>query len=156
MVTTLDADIARIMAVMDAAFDPQFGEAWSHHQVLDALVLGNCRYRLVDAAGRECQEGESAVGFYLARMGVEEEELLLVGVDPQHRGKGLGAQLLEHLIASSARSGSKRIFLEMRRGNPAETIYKAIGFESIGERPNYYRCMDGTRLDAITFCLNLE
>lgn len=154
--TTLHDDVARIMAVMQVAFDPRFGEAWTHHQVLDALVIGNCRYRLVDAAGRECSEGELAAGFYLARLGVEEEELLLVGVDPEHRGKGLGTQLLEQLIASSARNGSRRIFLEMRRGNPAASIYTTLGFKSIGERPNYYRCMDGTRLDAITFCLSLE
>lgn len=153
---TLEDDVARIMAVMDAAFDPQFGEAWSHHQVLDALIIGNCRYRLVDAAGQGCEDGAPAAGFYLARKGVEEEELLLVGVDPEHRGKGLGTQLLEQLVASSAKSGSKRIFLEMRRGNPAESIYTTLGFKSIGERPNYYKCTDGTRLDAITFCLSLE
>lgn len=153
--TSLDDDVARIMAVMQSAFDPHFGEAWTHYQVLDALVIGNCHYRLVDATGQECAEGAAAAGFYLARKGFEEEELLLVGVDPQHRGKGIGTKLLEHLIATSAKNSSKRVFLEMRRGNTAESIYTALGFQPIGVRTNYYRCSDGSRLDALTFCLDI-
>ena len=53
-------DIDRIMAVMVAAFDPAFGEAWNRRQVEDALLLGNCHYLLIaengeaPAAGRAC------------------------------------------------------------------------------------------------------
>jgi ribosomal-protein-alanine N-acetyltransferase len=35
--------IDRLMAVMDAAFDPFFQEAWTRRQVEDALVTGMCR-----------------------------------------------------------------------------------------------------------------
>lgn len=31
--------VDRIMAVMDAAFDPAYGEAWNRRQITDALVL---------------------------------------------------------------------------------------------------------------------
>jgi ribosomal-protein-alanine N-acetyltransferase len=43
------------------------------------------------------------------------------------------------------------MFLEMRRGNPAINLYQKVGFEPIGERPNYYRLANGERADAITF-----
>lgn len=153
--TTLHEDAARIMAVMQAAFDPHFGEAWNHYQLLDALVLGNCRYRVVDAMGEDCGDQADPVGFYLARKGFDEEELLLVGVDPKHRGKGIGSRLLGDLVETAREQGTKRIFLEMRRGNPAGSLYAKHGFTTIGERPNYYRCADGSRLDAITFCLDI-
>jgi ribosomal-protein-alanine N-acetyltransferase len=47
------------------------------------------------------------------------------------------------------------LLLEMRRGNPAEALYRTLGFVAIGARPNYYRAADGTRIDAITFSLQL-
>jgi len=59
---TLD-DIDRIMAVMEAAFDPAYGEAWNRRQVSDALLLPNTHYLLAAADGGEPREGEAAAGF---------------------------------------------------------------------------------------------
>ena len=44
-------DLDRIMAVMAAAFPPEFGDAWTRRQVEDALLLGGCHYALIDAEG---------------------------------------------------------------------------------------------------------
>jgi len=52
-------------------------------------------------------------------------------------------------------AGAERIFLEMRANNPAEHLYRECGFEPIGRRPDYYRTLDGTKLDAITFARKL-
>ena len=146
--TPLDDDVDRIMAVMEAAFDPRFGEAWSRRQVLDALLLGNCHYRLVGTP--------EPTGFYLSRHGFEEEELLLLAVVPGYRGRGLGKALLEDLRAAAISRGSSRLLLEMRRENPAGTLYASLGFHQIGERLGYYRTADGSRLDAITLALDLD
>ena len=43
--------IDRIMVVMEAAFDPAFGEAWNRRQVADALTLSSTHALVVDAAG---------------------------------------------------------------------------------------------------------
>jgi ribosomal-protein-alanine N-acetyltransferase len=43
-----------------------------------------------------------------------------------------------------------RIFLEMRRDNPAGYLYAAHGFTEIGVRPAYYRTSAGNRIDAIS------
>ncbi|HUQ13789.1 MAG TPA: hypothetical protein VM055_05885, partial [Novosphingobium sp.] len=48
--------IDAIMAIMARAFDPRWGEAWSRRQVSDALLLGTCRYALVDAQGHPADE----------------------------------------------------------------------------------------------------
>lgn len=149
-------DIDRLMAVMSSAFDPAYGEAWTRRQVEDALVVGNCRYALVGPAGARPLPDEPAAGFFMSRHGFEEEELLLLAVDPAHRRKGLGRILLEWLAEGARRRGARRLLLEMRRGNPAGELYSAFGFAPIGERPNYYRSPDGGRIDAITYACTLD
>lgn len=146
--TALADDIDQIMAVMTLAFDPAYGEAWSRRQVEDAMLIGNCHYGLVGGEG-------NCAGFYLSRHGVQEEELLLLAVCPEHRNKGWGRKLLAQFTQQAQSRGSLRLLLEMRRGNPAETLYCTSGFVQIGERPNYYRSANGTRIDALTLAYEL-
>lgn len=141
-------DLDRLMAVMDAAFDPAWGEAWTRRQVSDSLVFPHTHYRLID--GNEGAEGPAA-GFTLVRAAPGEEELLLVAVRPEHRGRGLGRQLIEQAFDDARARRAERMFLEMRHNNPAERLYRAIGFEPIGRRCDYYRLPNGERIDAITF-----
>ena len=149
-------DTDRIMAVMQTAFAPEYGEAWSRRQVEDALLVGNCHYALIAAQGEPPEANEPAAGFYLSRHGFEEEELLLLAVTPDQRHRGLAARLLERLDRDAAARGARRLLLEMRRGNPAESLYLAHGFVPIGQRLNYYRTPSGERLDAVTFCREME
>jgi len=147
-----DDPVDAIMPVMERAFDPEFGEAWNRRQVSDALLLGTCSYVLIGSDGQISRDLEGATaGFYLARKVLDEEELLLFAVDPALRGHGLGNALLDHFVASAEQRGAARVFLEMRRGNPAEHLYLRHGFRSIGVRPGYYRGHGGTRLDAVSF-----
>lgn len=149
-------DVDQIMAVMETGFDPAYGEAWNRRQVDDALRFGTCHYYLVDRSGRQPSENETAAGFFLSRTGFEEEELLLLAVDPQYRGQGLGRALLDALRIGATTRNARRLLLEMRRGNPAETLYRNFGFYSIGERREYYRTPGGDRLDAITFACDIS
>lgn len=149
-------DLDRLMAVMTSAFDPAFGEAWTRRQVEDALTIGNCHYRLIGTSGEDPEPGAAAAGFFLSRTGYEEEELLLFAIDPAWRRRGLGRTLLVRFADEARTRGVQRLLLEMRRGNPAESLYRGFGFEVIGERPGYYRTRDGATIDAITFAHNLS
>lgn len=140
-----------IMQVMASAFDPQFGEAWTRRQVEDALLLGNCHYLLAGPDGNVPGEGDPVAGFSLSRLGYEEEELLLFAVAPEFRRSGIGRRMLARFDQAARARGAKRLLLEMRRGNPAEILYRGHGFVQIGLRPNYYRAGGGVRIDAITF-----
>lgn len=153
---TLTRRIDHIMAVMEAAFDPAYGEAWNRGQINDALALSNTHALLVDRDGAIVDEsgepnGAGVAGFVLTRAAPGEEELLLIAVHPDCRGRGLAQTLINQLFAKASERGSERIFLEMRRGNPAVHLYRKVGFKPIGERPNYYRLQNGERIDAITF-----
>lgn len=146
-----DDDVDRILDVMDAAFAPEFGEAWNRRQVTDALTIGNCRYGIVDSTGQKPEQGVAAAGFFMIRGVLDEAELLLLAVKPEMRGGGLGGKLLEMFESDAANHGQTRLFLEMREGNPAEFLYRKFGFTQIGRRPKYYTGAGGTRLDALTF-----
>ncbi len=151
--TPSPATLDRIMTVMEAAFDPAYGEAWNRRQVADALTMPSTHALVVDAEGTPMTDGpvEAAAGFVLTRHVLDEEELLLIAVVPAARRQGVGAALIKHLFTAARQRGTARIYLEMRRGNPAVHLYSKLGFEPIGERRNYYRMANGERLDAITF-----
>lgn len=144
-------DIDRIMQVMQAAFDPAFGEAWNRRQVEDALLLGNCHYLLADVIENDADGQRHTAGFCLSRHGFAEEELLLFAVAPDYRGKGMGWRMLERFAGDARARGARRLLLEMRDGNPAESLYRRFGFTPIGRRREYYRTPLGGRIDAVTF-----
>jgi ribosomal-protein-alanine N-acetyltransferase len=141
----------QIMLVMGEAFDPAFGEAWTRRQISDALARTNTFCLIGHAPGTE---GE-AHGFALSRQVVDEEELLLIAVRPAWRGQGVGWRLLTELRDTAIERGTKRLFLEMRDGNPARAIYEKFGFGLIGRRPGYYRSAADGPIDALTFALTI-
>jgi len=147
--------IDRIMAVMETAFDPAYGEAWTRRQITDALSFPGTHALVVDADGTLIADGPGSspmpAGFILTRHVLDEEELLLIAVAPGARRRGVGAALIDHMYRVARTRGIVRIYLEMRRGNPAIHLYRKFGFEPIGERKHYYRMANGERVDAITF-----
>lgn len=147
---TLDA----VMAVMDAAFDPHWREAWSRAQIADSLAMPSTALLLVDAEARPIRD-DTAAAFVLSRQALDEEELLLIAVHPDHRERGVGKRTLLAYIEAAKRRGVRRIYLEMRANNPAHALYRRCGFTPIGTRPRYYRTATGEAIDAITFARHL-
>ena len=151
-----ETPIDAIMRIMDAAFDPQWGEAWTRPQIESALQLANTLPTLVAATGTRTADPGEAVGFAIVRAAPGEEEILLIAVDPRKRRKGLGRSLIAILATDARRRGADKLFLEMRENNPARSLYEAVGFRQIGRRKDYYSLGDGARMDAITFGLDLD
>jgi ribosomal-protein-alanine N-acetyltransferase len=143
LATARVADLAAIMRVMDAAFDPAFGEAWSRAQLLTLFALPSARIGLA-------WDGEVACGFSAARIAGPESELLLLAVDPAWRGRGVGAALMADWQSWAAAQGAEDYFLEMRADNDAVHLYERSGFSECGRRKDYYRGGDGMIRDAIT------
>lgn len=148
---TLDA----AMAVMDSSFDPHWREAWTRAQVRDSLEMPSTFLLLIDRQGQPVERGEAA-GFVLSRQALDEEELLLIAVRPEERGRGLGKRLLDRYADLALQRGVRRIYLEMRANNPAQGLYRRSGFAPIGTRPGYYVAKNGQAIDAITFARNLD
>lgn len=146
-------DIDRIMAVMESAFDPAFGEAWTRRQVSDALCMPNTYYLLAGSDGQAPPPGLPAAGFAMSRGAAGEEELLLLAVHRDYHRRGIGSALLARFFAATESRGVTTLFLEMREGNPAEFLYRRHGFAAVGRRRAYYRGGSGEPIDALTFTL---
>ena len=131
------------MPVMDAAFDPAFGEAWNSGQCLGMLSITGSELLV---ARRE----SAIVGFALSRTVFEESELLLIATHPDAQRSGVGYSLATAVIHQSAKKGAKMVFLEVREGNPALALYLRVGFLQVGQRENYYRGKSGDYFNAPT------
>lgn len=145
-----------IMRVMQSAFDPTYGEAWNRRQVSDMLIMPGTHFLLTDSRGHDPKTPDAALGFTMSRNVLDEEELLLIAVSKQAREKGIGSALLQRFINDTQSRGIKRLFLEMRDGNPAVSLYERHGFMVVGRRSNYYQSGIDGPFDAITFARMVE
>lgn len=73
--------------------------------------------------------------------------LLVVVVDEEYRGKGVGYALMEELILiAKERFNLKILHLEVYDTNPAIKFYEKLGFEKCGYQRNFIKLKDGTYL----------
>ena len=143
-------DLHAVMDVMESAFGARFGEAWTRSQCAGILPMAGVSLMLT----RDRDSG-APVGFSLFRSVVDESELLLLAVAPDHRRRGIGRGLLHNFLERARTDGATRAHLEVRDGNPAIEMYRGAGFTPIGRRRNYYHTSDGRQFDALTFALDL-
>lgn len=99
--------------------------------------------------------GEFLAGYAVVAYMVDEAHLLNICTHPQVRGKGIGRQLLRHLLSAASREGMSKLLLEVRASNEAAIgLYEVEGFREIGRRPGYYPAASG-REDARVMVLGL-
>ena len=118
-----DRLLDELMAVMEAGFDPHWREAWSRRQVFESLELPGTHAVLYDHRGNPLPVASRAAGFILSRQVLDEEELLLIAVRPELRGRGNGRRMIQHFLTQAAARGVRRVFLEMRSNNTAGSLY---------------------------------
>jgi ribosomal protein S18 acetylase RimI-like enzyme len=61
---------------------------------------------------------------------------LMIGIEPPFRRTGIGRALLAALVADALAAGIVRISLSVEAGNGAVELYRSLGFETEGERPD--------------------
>lgn len=138
-------DLAQVDAIMQRAFDPRYGEAWTRAQCLGIMAMPGVWLTLASVDG-------AATGFALAHAHQDEAELLLLATAPERRRLGVGRALLHGVINDARIRGVKTLFLEVRANNEAVELYLRSGFTKAGERRGYYRGKNGEQFDAYTFC----
>lgn len=137
-------DVDLVDAIMAQAFDPRFGEAWTRGQCLGVLAMPGVRLTLA------LLDDEPA-GFAMVRTVLDEAELLLLGVVPAQRRRGVATALLRAVVADALGTGAAKLHLEVRAGNEAVRLYTGNGFAKVGERRGYYRGRTGQLHDAHTY-----
>ena len=122
------------------------GEAWQEDAMTGLLASpGTMGFLVFGAEGEESEPD----GLALVRAVADEAEILTFGLRPEARGRGLGAGLLESIIAALREGGTQSLFLEVAVDNaPARKLYTRRGFFEIGRRVGYYS-REGERVDAL-------
>ncbi|HEY9092825.1 ribosomal protein S18-alanine N-acetyltransferase [Parasphingorhabdus sp.] len=143
------AHLAIVMRIMQSAFTSRYGESWNNNQCRSMLSLPGTQLMIASY-------GEEPCGFSISRKVADEEELLMIAVDPQYQNKGIGLVLLEQLITNAISNNIAAVFLEVRFNNPAQYLYKKLGFEKVGLRPAYYTGEGQEKFDALTYKKSLS
>ncbi len=100
-------------------------------------------------------EGKMAA-FAITQIVLDEATLFNIAVDPAFQRRGLGRELLEHLIDELEKRGVMTLWLEVRASNLAAiALYEQLGFNEATIRRNYYPTADG-REDAIIMALPIS
>ena len=120
---------------------------WTRGNFSDALASGYaCKVAQMDGV---------IMGYTVLMQGVDDAELLDIGIAAQYQRRGLGRTLLDAVLALARERGKRRVVLEVRASNaPALALYRDAGFTDIGLRRGYYASSDG-REDAILMGLEL-
>ena len=82
-----------------------------------------------------------------ARHRAEVQKLL---VARQRRGRGIGAALVAALHDAARRRGLALLVLNARRGEPAEALYRRLGYKEVGVIPGWTVGPDGERYEHVT------
>ena len=83
--------------------------------------------------------GDTVVGYCGSWIVLDECHITNVAIHPSYRGKGLGNELMERLLADCVEEGVCLVSLEVRRSNTiAQSMYEKYGFTKGGIRKNYY------------------
>jgi ribosomal-protein-alanine N-acetyltransferase len=127
------ADVDEVL-VIEQSVQPY---PWTRGNFCDAIKSGYlCYVAEVD--------GELS-SFAVLMPGVDEAELLNIGVAAAQQRRGRGRAMLESMLVLACDKHLSRVFLEVRAGNQAAIgLYRSVGFSEIGVRRGYYRNAQGS------------
>jgi ribosomal-protein-alanine N-acetyltransferase len=122
--------VEQVLPIEAQLFQP---EPWSAHHFWTELGQTSTRYYTVGLVDDEL------VGYAGLCDYPDEGFVQTIGVDPARQREGIGALLLDALLAHAATLPHKPISLEVRADNePAQRLYETRGFRRTGVRRGYY------------------
>lgn len=124
------ADLAVIVAIDAACFPhPWPRESWQGELARSFCTITLAQTERGDIVGLSC-------AWVLPP---DEGHLLRLATLAEHRGRGVGRDLLCAVVASARSAGCAAVVLEVGKSNAAaRRLYEREGFTTIGVRPRYY------------------
>jgi ribosomal protein S18 acetylase RimI-like enzyme len=80
--------------------------------------------------------GEQVLGRLYVDRGETAWNVIDLALLPEHRGQGIGTQLLTEVLADAA-AAAKPVRMHVERFNPAQRLYDRLGFEQIADQDVY-------------------
>jgi ribosomal-protein-alanine N-acetyltransferase len=126
---------------------------WGWAAYYAELQGANRELMLVARPSESAVEAVPILGYIVARETAGELHINNFAVRSGHRRRGIGAALLERVLAEARLRQANAAFLEVRSGNhAAQALYEKSGFRAIARRANYY---SDPREDAVVMSLVL-
>lgn len=121
-------DLGDVLTIEQQVFGPT---AWSPETYWAELARDDRYYVVADEA--------EVLGYAGLWLMPPDADVQTIAVAPNSRGRGIGSQLLEHLVGHARAAGARRLQLEVKAGNDeAIALYRRFGFEVLRLRPRYY------------------
>jgi ribosomal-protein-alanine N-acetyltransferase len=125
------ADLPRVMELEEELFAP---DTWTAAMYRDELARTDSRHYLV------AENATGVVGYAGLIAYDDEAHVATIGVAASRQGEGIGALLLDALLAEADRRRVPVVLLEVRADNEvAQGMYRRRGFAEIGRRRGYYQ-----------------
>jgi [ribosomal protein S18]-alanine N-acetyltransferase len=125
-----DADLPAVLVLEEDLFAP---DTWTEAMYREELRYPDSRHYLV------AENATGVVGWAGLIAYDDEAHVSTIGVARQRQGEGIGARLLDAVLAEADRR-SPVVLLEVRADNElAMGLYRRRGFTEIGRRRRYYR-----------------
>lgn len=136
-----EADVDAVLAIEQSVQ----AYPWTRGNFCDALSSGYLCYV------EEC--AQDLCGYAVLMPGVDEAELLTIGVAAAFQRQGLGGAMLAAVLAAAFARQLSRVFLEVRASNRgAIALYRRAGFLEVGMRRAYYRNIQGSEDALVMAC----
>ncbi|MGB3258852.1 MAG: ribosomal protein S18-alanine N-acetyltransferase [Ornithinimicrobium sp.] len=114
--------------------------AWKLETWWAELAQRPRRHYLVAQTGERGGSGPVLVGYAGLDVNGDNADVMTIAVDPAHRGRGVGAALLQRLHTVAAGEGATAVMLEVRADNAAaRALYARHGYEHVHTRRCYYQ-----------------
>jgi ribosomal-protein-alanine N-acetyltransferase len=123
------ADLPAVMRLEEELFAP---DTWTEWMYRDELARPDTRHYLVAV------DADAVLGYAGLIRYDDEAHIATIGVTGARQHEGIGALLLDALLAEADQRGTP-VLLEVRDDDEAtQAFYRRRGFTEIGRRPNYY------------------
>ena len=127
-------DLPAVLVLEEELFAP---DTWTAAMYRDELSRRDTRYYLV--AEDDGDGSPTLVGYGGLIAYDDEAHIATLGVAKERQGEGIGARLLDALLAEADKR-SPVVLLEVRADNEvAQGLYRRRGFTEIGRRRGYYQ-----------------
>lgn len=142
-------------AAMAEIHEQSFSRGWSEDEICELLSDRPIVHGIVVRTSALRRKG--IAGFVLVRNAGDEAEILTVAVRPGHRRRGFGRMLVEEAARRAYRDRASSLFLEVDENNRAAvSLYRKLGFETVGQRSSYYQRADAPPGTALVMRLRLR
>lgn len=129
---------AASLEILEALHGACFAKGWDAVAIARLLAMPGATGTLA-VLRAQAQKAATPAGFLMGREAGGEAEIISTGVLPDFRGRGIGGELVAEFTRRMQQRGATAVFLEVAvDNNAALSLYKRLGFVTVGLRKAYY------------------